>query len=46
VRLIKDDRGRERMGRAAQELAQRNRGATERCAARITAILEERGKQR
>jgi 3-deoxy-D-manno-octulosonic-acid transferase len=46
VRLIKDDRGRERMGRAAQELAQQNRGATERCAARIAAILEERCKQR
>jgi 3-deoxy-D-manno-octulosonic-acid transferase len=46
VRLIKDDRGRERMGLAAQELAQRNRGATERCALRITAILEERCKQR
>ena len=39
VQLIEDDAIRERMGRAAYEISERNRGATERTLERITAIL-------
>ena len=40
VQLIEDDAVRERMGRAAREISERNRGATARSVKRITAILE------
>jgi 3-deoxy-D-manno-octulosonic-acid transferase len=39
VQLIEDDAIRERMGRAAYEISERNRGATARTLDRITAIL-------
>ncbi len=39
VQLIEDDAIRERMGRAARELSERNRGATTRSLSRITAML-------
>jgi 3-deoxy-D-manno-octulosonic-acid transferase len=39
VQLIEDDAIRERMGRAARELSERNRGATARAMLRITALL-------
>ena len=39
VQLIEDDAIRNRMGRAAYEISERNRGATERTLERITAIL-------
>jgi len=39
VQLIEDDATRERMGRAAYEISERNRGATERTLERIIAIL-------
>lgn len=39
VQLIRDSTYRERMGRAARELVERNRGATARSLDRITAIL-------
>jgi 3-deoxy-D-manno-octulosonic-acid transferase len=39
VQLIEDDATRERMGRSAYEISERNRGATERTLERITAIL-------
>ncbi len=40
VQLIEDDAVRERMGKAARELSDRNRGATARSLARIAAILD------
>jgi len=40
VELIEDDALRERMGRAALELSQRNRGATARSLDRIAAVLD------
>ncbi|MGH9747322.1 MAG: 3-deoxy-D-manno-octulosonic acid transferase [Candidatus Acidiferrales bacterium] len=43
VQLIEDDASRERMGRAARELSERNRGATERSLQRIRAILNGSG---
>lgn len=39
VQLIEDQKLNERMGRAARELVERNRGATERSIDRIAAIL-------
>jgi 3-deoxy-D-manno-octulosonic-acid transferase len=39
VQLIEDNATRERMGRAAREISERNRGATARTLERITAIL-------
>ncbi|MGB9242320.1 MAG: 3-deoxy-D-manno-octulosonic acid transferase [Candidatus Acidiferrales bacterium] len=39
VQLIEDDATRERMGRAAYEISERNRGATERTLERITSTL-------
>ncbi len=39
VQLIEDDATRERMGRAAYEISQRNRGATERTLKRIVTML-------
>jgi 3-deoxy-D-manno-octulosonic-acid transferase len=39
VQLIEDQKLNERMGRAARELVERNRGATARCIERIAAIL-------
>jgi len=39
VQLIDDNATRERMGRAAREISERNRGATARTLARITGIL-------
>lgn len=44
VQLIEDDVLRERMGKAAFELSQRNRGATSRSLRRIAGILEAEGK--
>jgi 3-deoxy-D-manno-octulosonic-acid transferase len=44
VQLIEDDVLRERMGKAAFELSQRNRGATSRSLRRIADILEAEGK--
>jgi 3-deoxy-D-manno-octulosonic-acid transferase len=41
--LIQDAAGRERMGRKAQQLAERNRGATLRSLERIEAVLAGRG---
>ncbi len=41
--LIQDSAGRERMGRKARELAERNRGATARSLERIDAVLAGRG---
>jgi 3-deoxy-D-manno-octulosonic-acid transferase len=42
--LIDDVSLREQMGAAARKLWDQNRGATERCLDRITAVLESRGK--
>jgi len=42
VQLIEDNALRERMGRAARELSERNRGATARSLDRIVALLENR----
>ena len=43
VQLIEDDAARERMGKAARELSDRNRGATARSLARIATILDAPG---
>jgi 3-deoxy-D-manno-octulosonic-acid transferase len=43
VQLIENDALRERMGKAARELSERHRGATERSLGRIVAILEAKG---
>jgi 3-deoxy-D-manno-octulosonic-acid transferase len=40
VQLIEDTPARERMGKSARELSERNRGATARSLDRIAAILE------
>jgi 3-deoxy-D-manno-octulosonic-acid transferase len=40
VQLIEDDSGRERMGKAARELSERNRGATAVSLERIAGILD------
>jgi len=40
VQLIEDTTGREKMGKAAQELSARNRGATARSLERIASVLE------
>ena len=42
-RLLEDQTRREQMGRAARELVERNRGATERALERIASILESPG---
>jgi 3-deoxy-D-manno-octulosonic-acid transferase len=44
VQLIEDDVLRERMGKAAFELSQRNRGATSRSLKRIASLLDANGK--
>jgi len=44
IQLIEDEPLRERMGKSARELAERNRGATARSMERIAAILEETQK--
>ncbi len=43
VRLIESDAVRERMGKAAREISERNRGATERAFTRIHALLDAGG---
>jgi 3-deoxy-D-manno-octulosonic-acid transferase len=43
VQLIEDPALRDRMGKAARELSERNRGATERCLDRIVAVLAAAG---
>jgi len=43
VQLIEDDAVRQRMGKAARDLAERNRGATARSLERIAAILDAPG---
>jgi 3-deoxy-D-manno-octulosonic-acid transferase len=43
VQLIENPALRERMGNAARELSERNRGATERCLDRIVAVLAAEG---
>jgi 3-deoxy-D-manno-octulosonic-acid transferase len=42
VQLVEDDSLRERMGKAARGLSERNRGATARSLERIAAVLDER----
>src|ERR1700690_4183290 len=44
VHLIEKDALRERMGKAAQKLSERNRGATERALDRIGAFLDDRSR--
>ena len=44
TQLIEDVALREKMGRAARQLWERNRGATERCLDRIEAVLEGAGR--
>ena len=44
VQLIEDDSGRERMGKAARELSERNRGATAVSLKRIAGILDAQEK--
>ena len=46
MQLIEDKTLRERMGKAAHELSERNRGATARSLERIAAVLRERGAAR
>jgi 3-deoxy-D-manno-octulosonic-acid transferase len=41
IELIEDNASRERMGRAAQSISQRNRGATSRAVERITELLHQ-----
>jgi 3-deoxy-D-manno-octulosonic-acid transferase len=43
VQLIEDNPLRERMGKAARQLSERNRGATDRAIGRITALLDGQG---
>jgi 3-deoxy-D-manno-octulosonic-acid transferase len=45
VQLMEAEPLRERMGQAARELWERNRGATQRCLDRIEAVLEGQGRQ-
>jgi hypothetical protein len=42
VQLVEDNTLRERMGKSARELSERNRGATARSLERIAAVLGER----
>ncbi len=44
VQLIEDPALRDRMGKAARELSERNRGATVRCLDRIVAVLAAEGR--
>ncbi len=44
VQLIEDTAAREKMGKAAQELSQRNRGATARSLERIASVMDGEGK--
>jgi len=44
VQLIEDPALRDRMGKSARELSERNRGATERCLDRIAAVLNQEGR--
>jgi 3-deoxy-D-manno-octulosonic-acid transferase len=44
VQLIEDNALRERMGKAARELSERNRGATARSLDRIAEVLESKGR--
>ena len=44
IQLIQDEKMRERMGKAARAISERNRGATERSLNRIAAILNESAK--
>jgi len=44
VQLIEAEPLRQRMGQAARDLWERNRGATERCLDRISAVLEREGR--
>lgn len=44
VQLIEDPPLRDRMGKTARELSERNRGATERCLDRIEAVLAAEGR--
>jgi len=44
IQLIEDEALRERMGKSARDLAERNRGATARCLERIAAFLDGKGK--
>jgi 3-deoxy-D-manno-octulosonic-acid transferase len=43
VQLIEDNPLRQRMGKAARQLSERNRGATDRAIGRITALLDREG---
>jgi 3-deoxy-D-manno-octulosonic-acid transferase len=43
VQLIEDNLLRERMGKAARQLSERNRGATDRAIGRITVLLGGEG---
>ena len=43
VQLIEDNALRERMGKSAHTLSERNRGATARSLERIVAVMESRG---
>jgi 3-deoxy-D-manno-octulosonic-acid transferase len=44
VKLIEDNALRERMGKAAQELSEHNRGATARVLSRIAGVLDATGR--
>ncbi len=44
VKLIEDNALRERMGKAAQQLSERNRGATARVLSRIASVLDDAGR--
>ena len=44
VKLIEDNALRERMGKAAQQLSERNRGATARVLSRIASVLDATGR--
>jgi 3-deoxy-D-manno-octulosonic-acid transferase len=44
VQLIEDNPLRERMGKAARQLSERNRGATDRAIDRITVLLDGEGR--
>lgn len=43
IQMIEDSPLRDRMGKAARQISERNRGATERCVERIIAVLDEKG---
>jgi 3-deoxy-D-manno-octulosonic-acid transferase len=44
IQLIQDDKMRERMGKSARAISERNRGATERSVDRIAGVLNESAK--